>query len=78
MFTCQDCNHQWYGGVGQLPQDPTVPVPPMNPADKPAVEVVAVRNRHGEIVGTEEIRNHKVDLTQDFRRNGFIPEDEEF
>ena len=50
----------------------------MNPADKPAVEVVAVRNRHGEIVGTEEIRNHKVDLTQDFRRNGFIPEDEEF
>lgn len=77
-FTCQACGHKWYGGIGQEPQDPTAPLPPVNPSDRPAVEVVAVRDKRGEIVGSEEIRNRKVDLVQEFRKGAPIPEDEEY
>lgn len=68
VFACLECGTTWSGGIGQVPQDPTVPSPPMNPRDRPLVEFF--RNS-----ATQEIQEfvRRQDLTPDYRRGAPIP-----
>lgn len=66
---CNDCGGEWMGGVGRVPQDPTVPHPPLDPRDRPTVDF-ARNDKTGEV---EEIRR-RPDYTQSFRRGAPLPE----
>ena len=68
-FKCE-CGHVWYGGLPQLPQDPTIPFPP--DVNEP-IQFVENKKMEG---GVEEIRK-KLDLRTDFRKGAPIPEDGE-
>ncbi len=70
-FTCGKCRNQWQGGLPQLPQDPTLPLPPQDPSDRPTVDFV--RNKHGEV---QEVRR-RVNPTQEFRKGLPVPNGEE-
>jgi hypothetical protein len=68
-FKCE-CGFTWQGGLPQLPQDPSIPVPP----DRYEPTVKFVENKRAE-GGVEEIRR-KPDTTADFRKGALItPED---
>jgi hypothetical protein len=72
---CNMCGQKWQGGLPQLPQDPREPRPPEPP--KPGgITFTASRNRDGDVVDVQEIRQ-KVDLTQEFRKGAPIEDDEE-
>lgn len=70
-FTCNKCKNKWHGGLPQVPEDPLVPKPPVDPKDRPVVDFH--RNKHGEIV--EDLR--RVNLTQEFRKGALIPHGED-
>lgn len=70
-FTCQACKFQWYGGLAQVPIDPTIPHPPE--IEEPLVKFVENRNVEG---GVEEIRK-RPDQRTEFRKGAPIPTDEE-
>jgi hypothetical protein len=67
-FKCRKCKNEWQGGVGTMPQDPTVPSPPVNPKDAPRVDFYK-NTKTGQI---EEIRR-RPDSTQSFRQGAPIP-----
>jgi len=70
-FTCTDCKFQWYGGLAQLPEDPTVPRAPE--INEPTVRFVENPKVEG---GVEEIRR-KPDHRTEFRKGAPIPTEEE-
>jgi hypothetical protein len=74
-FTCKSCHGKWDGGIGQVPQDPSVPMMGEYPA--PPIVHVPVRDKDGNVVKIEEI-SRKVDSTQSFRKGAPIPEDEDY
>lgn len=71
VWTCGSCRNVWHGGIGQQPEDPLIPKPPINPQDKPVVDFQL--DRHGKPV---EIRR-RVNLTPEFKKGLPIPEGEE-
>jgi len=68
-MTCKKCRFRWEGGLGQLPQDPRVPVPPENYVPPLRFE----SNSRGEQI---EVRR-RVNPTQDFRKGAPIPQGDE-
>lgn len=70
-FTCTNCKLQWYGGLPQVPMDPTIPTAPES--YEPTVKFVANSKAEG---GVEEIRR-KPDQRADFRKGAPIPTDDE-
>jgi hypothetical protein len=77
FFRCQnsECKTEWGGGLPREPQDPTIPLPPMNPKDQPLVDFV--RSKHDTARdGVREVRRGSP-LTQPFRTGAPIPEDED-
>ena len=70
-FTCSKCQFQWYGGLPQTPEDPSVPRAPE--IYEPVVKFVENPKVEG---GVEEIRR-KPDQRADFRKGAPIPSDEE-
>lgn len=70
-FTCAKCQNKWHGGLPQEPQDQTIPLPPVDPRDRPTVDFV--RGPHGE---TLEVRRG-VSTTPEFRKGAPIPSGEE-
>lgn len=71
-FKCKRCGNEWQGGLPREPVDPRKPTPPLDPRDQPRVDF-ALNRKTQEI---EEIRR-PVDLSQDFRRGGYIPPEED-
>jgi len=72
-FTCSMCHFKWYGGLPQLPQDPTIPRAPE--INEPVIQFVENLKLEG---GIEEIRR-KPDHRTDFRKGALVPnEDEEW
>lgn len=70
-MTCAKCRNQWHGGIGLEAADPTIPSPPINPADQPVVQYI--RGPNGEIVE----QRRRVSTHQEFRKGLPIPEGEE-
>lgn len=70
-WTCGACKNVWFGGIGQQPEDPTIPKPPTDPNDKPTIDFV--RDRQGNAV---EVRR-RVNPTPEFKKGLPIPEGEE-
>jgi hypothetical protein len=64
---CRECGELEQGGLPQEPMDPTVPSPPLDPKDRPAVEFL--RNSRGEF---EEHLNRPNTL-QEYRKGAPIP-----
>lgn len=69
-FTCDNCKFQWYGGLPQVAQDPTIPYPPDS---EPTVQFVENSKMES---GVEEIRK-RVDLKTDFRKGAPVPNEED-
>lgn len=69
-FKCK-CGFVWYGGLPQVAQDPSIPMP----ADsyEPTVKFVENSKTEG---GVEEIRR-RPDLRVDFRKGAPIPNEDE-
>lgn len=70
-FTCKACGAQWHGGLPQVAQDPSEPVPAER--YEPTVRFVENKTSPG---GVEEIRR-RPDMRPDFKKGAPIPEDEE-
>lgn len=70
-FTCMKCRNAWQGGLPQLPQDPTIPLPAQDPMHKPLVDFV--RDKSGQV---REVRR-AASLVQEFRKGLPIPEGDE-
>jgi hypothetical protein len=71
-FTCKACNHQWTGGLPQIPADPHIPTVPRDPRDIPTVQFL--KNNKGEY---EELRRRPSTVPA-FRTGALIkPEEEE-
>jgi hypothetical protein len=68
-FKCRPCGNEWQGGIGQVPVDPTVPAPPMNPKDEPALQFE--RTRHSD--KPQDFIVRRQDPTQSFRRGAKVP-----
>lgn len=66
QWTCSNkaCRNQWYGGLPQMPEDPTVPRPAIDPKDKPLVDYVRSRSSQ---TGFAEVRN-RPSLVPEFRK----------
>lgn len=71
-FKCRKCKNVWQGGIGQVPYDPRVPIPPINPKDQPATEFVRTKTSDK----PQEVRIRPVDTTQPFRKGALIPDEE--
>jgi hypothetical protein len=67
-FSCKqpECGMVWYGGLPQMPQDPRVPTPPINPADLPRIDFV--RDSKG---GFQEVRR-RPNPTPEFKKGAPI------
>lgn len=72
--TCRSCGCEWQGGIGQLPQDPTVPVPPTHPNDRPNIEFVKTKVDGDRPV---PVTVRRPDLTPAFRKGAPIPGDDD-
>lgn len=70
-YKCAKCHNSWQGGLPQLPQDPTVPMPAQDPMNKPLVDFI--RDKSGQV---QEVRR-RANPTQEFRKGLPIPEGEE-
>jgi hypothetical protein len=70
-FTCRSCGNKWQGGLPQLPEDPTVPKPPVDPKDRPTLGFT--RNSKGDF----EEQRRRPNPTQPFRGGAPIKQGEE-
>lgn len=70
-FTCSECRFQWYGGLPQVPEDPTRPRAPE--INEPLVQFVENLKVEG---GVEELRR-RPDQRAEFRKGAPIPTDKE-
>lgn len=72
-FTCRKCKNRWQGGIGIMPIDPTVPMPPTDPRDTQTVDFVKTKASDK----PQEIRPRRADLNQSFRKGAPIPGEDE-
>ena len=70
-FTCDACKFQWYGGLPQVAEDPTIPHAPE--INEPSLKFVENSRVEG---GIEEIRK-RPDLRADFRKGAQVPNKDE-
>lgn len=68
-FKCRPCGNEWQGGIGQVPQDPNVPLPPTNPRDAPILQFEKTRQSDK----PQEYLARRPDPTQSFRKGARVP-----
>lgn len=73
-FKCRICGKDWMGGTGMQPADPTVPMPPQNPKDRPTIDFTKTKNSGDMPV---PFLSKSPDLTQDFRKGAPVPSGED-
>lgn len=74
-FTCDKCKNVWTGGLPTFAPDPSAPVMPIDPRDRPTVSFEPYPSKGGGTVFKEERR--PADLTQGFRKGSPIPKNED-
>ena len=68
-FRCRVCGNEWQGGIGQVPQDPRVPVPPQDPKAAPVVQFEKTKMSDK----PQDYIARKPDTTQEFRKGAPVP-----
>lgn len=71
VYKCRSCGHDWQGGMVTEVIHPSEPTPPLNPAQRPAVEFY--KDSKGNL---QETRN-RPNPTPDFRRGAPLPPGED-
>jgi hypothetical protein len=66
---CRACGNEWQGGIGQVPQDPRLPDPPMNPRDVPTLQFERTKTSDK----PQDYVARRPDMTQAFRKGAPIP-----
>lgn len=77
-FTCdnQKCRQTWSGGLPQVPMDPRLPTPPVDPKDRPTVSFEPFFDKNTKSIEyREEVRSPNP--TQSFRQGAPVPSGEE-